>query len=109
MLDTIREYAAVRLDDAGETDVLDRRFRWYTVRETVRLAMIGMARVPAPWSARVDAIHQFEWEYANLRQVLAVPSTTATLNPDCGSARRCVRCGSSRAPSPRARAGLTSS
>jgi predicted ATPase/DNA-binding CsgD family transcriptional regulator len=70
MLDTIREYAAVRLADAGEADVLHRRFRWYSVRETERLAMIGMARVPAPWSARVDAIHQFEWEYANLRQVL---------------------------------------
>jgi predicted ATPase/DNA-binding CsgD family transcriptional regulator len=70
MLDTIREYAAERLAEAGETDVLHRRFRWYTVRETERLAMIGMARVPAPWSARVDAIHQFEWEYANLRLVL---------------------------------------
>jgi predicted ATPase/DNA-binding CsgD family transcriptional regulator len=71
MLDTIREYAAVRLADAGETDVLHRRFRWYTVRETERLSMIGMARVPARWSARVNAIHQFEWEYANLRQVLS--------------------------------------
>ena len=47
MLDTIREYAAVRLADAGETDVLHRRFRWYTVRETERLSMIGMARVSA--------------------------------------------------------------
>ncbi|HEX9624020.1 MAG TPA: tetratricopeptide repeat protein [Streptosporangiaceae bacterium] len=70
MLDTIREYAAVRLADAGETDVLHRRFRRHAVGETERLAMIGMARVVAPWSARVDAIHRFEAESANLRRVL---------------------------------------
>jgi predicted ATPase/DNA-binding NarL/FixJ family response regulator len=70
MLDTIREYAAVRLAEAGATDALHRRFRRFTVRETEDLAMIGMARVPAPWSSRVDAIQRFEAETANLRQVL---------------------------------------
>ncbi|HET7013573.1 MAG TPA: tetratricopeptide repeat protein [Streptosporangiaceae bacterium] len=70
MLDTIREYAAARLAEAGEADALHRRFRLFTVRETEDLAMIGMARVPAPWSSRVDAIQRFETESANLRQVL---------------------------------------
>jgi tetratricopeptide (TPR) repeat protein len=70
MLDTIREYAAARLAEAGETDVLHRRLRWYAVRETEELALIGMARVPAPWSARVDSIHRFEAETPNRRQVL---------------------------------------
>jgi predicted ATPase/DNA-binding CsgD family transcriptional regulator len=71
MLDTIREYAAVRLAEAGEADALHRRFRRFAVRETERLAMIGMARIPAPWSSRVHAIHRFETDNANLRQVLA--------------------------------------
>ncbi|HYK33241.1 MAG TPA: tetratricopeptide repeat protein [Streptosporangiaceae bacterium] len=70
MLDTIREYATARLAEAGETELMHRRFRAFTVAETEALAMIGMARVEAPWSARVDAIMRFDAENANLRQVL---------------------------------------
>ena len=47
MLDTIREYAAAQLDEAGETERLRARFRDYAVREVEHLALIGMAIVPA--------------------------------------------------------------
>src|SRR5580658_1958261 len=70
MLDTIREYAAARLAEAGESGELQARFRGYTVRVTEEQAMIGMARVAATWSARVEVIHRFGAETANLRQVL---------------------------------------
>jgi predicted ATPase/DNA-binding CsgD family transcriptional regulator len=70
MLDTIRQYAAEQLELAGETELLAASFAAYAVREVEELAAIGMAQVPAPWSARVDAIHRFEADNANLRQVL---------------------------------------
>ena len=70
MLDTIREYAAAQLDEAGETERLRARFRDYAVREVEQLALIGMAIVPASWSARVGTFRRFEDETANLRQVL---------------------------------------
>ncbi len=70
MLDTIRQYAAEQLDQAGEADELALRFRRYAVSETEELSKIGMARVQAPWSVRVDAIHRFEADNSNLRLVL---------------------------------------
>ena len=70
MLDTIREYAAARLAKAGETNLMLRRFRAYTVAETEDLSMMGMAQVRASWSARVDALTRFDAEIANVRLVL---------------------------------------
>ena len=70
MLDTIREYATARLAEAGETELMHRRFRGYTVAETENLSMMGMAQVSASWSARVDALMRFDAENANVRQVL---------------------------------------
>jgi predicted ATPase/DNA-binding CsgD family transcriptional regulator/tetratricopeptide (TPR) repeat protein len=70
MLNTIREYAAARLAEAGETELMHRRFRAYTVAETENLSMIGMAQVSASWSARVDALTRFGAEIPNVRQVL---------------------------------------
>jgi predicted ATPase/DNA-binding CsgD family transcriptional regulator len=71
LLETVREYAAGWLALAGETAVMERRRREYTVRETERAAAIGMALEPAPWSARVDAFRRFEVEAPNLSEVLA--------------------------------------
>ena len=71
MLDTIREYAAAQLDEAGETERLRASFRDYAVREVEQLALIGMAIVPAPWSVRVETFRRFEEETANLRQLLS--------------------------------------
>jgi predicted ATPase/DNA-binding CsgD family transcriptional regulator len=70
MLDTIRQYAAARLNEAGESAIMHDRFRDYAVRETEELALVGMARVSATWAARVETIHRFEVDNANLRQVL---------------------------------------
>jgi predicted ATPase/DNA-binding CsgD family transcriptional regulator len=70
MLETVREYAAGCLSAAGEEAEFRRRRRQYTVREAERLAEVGMARVPAPWSARVDVFRRFDAESANLREVL---------------------------------------
>ena len=70
MLDTIREYAASRLAEAGETEMMRRRLRDYTLHEVEQLHRVGMALIPAPWSARVDVFRRFDAEADNLRQVL---------------------------------------
>jgi predicted ATPase/DNA-binding CsgD family transcriptional regulator len=71
MLDTIREYAAARLAEAGETEMMRRRLRDYALRETDRLMQMGMAQVPAPWSATVETFDRFDDDVDNLRQVLS--------------------------------------
>jgi predicted ATPase/DNA-binding NarL/FixJ family response regulator len=70
MLDTIREYAASRLAEAGEAAMMQRRLRDYSLREVEHLSRIGMAEIAAPWSARVEVFRRFDAETANLRQVL---------------------------------------
>jgi predicted ATPase/DNA-binding NarL/FixJ family response regulator len=70
MLDTIREYAAERLDAAGGTAQVRARFREYAVREVEELARIGMAIVRATWADRVETFRRFAEETSNLRQVL---------------------------------------
>jgi predicted ATPase/DNA-binding CsgD family transcriptional regulator len=70
MLETVREYAGGLLELAGEAAPVVRRRREYTLRECERLAAIGMALVPAPWSARVDLFRRVDLEMPNLREVL---------------------------------------
>jgi predicted ATPase/DNA-binding NarL/FixJ family response regulator len=71
MLDTIREYAAARLAEAGETEMLRRRLRDYALCETERLMQMGMAQIRAPWSATVETFDRFDDDVGNLRQVLS--------------------------------------
>jgi predicted ATPase/DNA-binding NarL/FixJ family response regulator len=71
MLDTIREYAASRLDEAGETALMRRRLRDYSLREVEYLHRVGMALIPAPWSATVETFRRFDVEAGNLQQVLS--------------------------------------
>jgi len=71
MLDTIREYAAERLADAGEADPFQRRLRDYSLRTAEQNGAIGMARVPASWSARVDTFRRYDVEADNLARVLS--------------------------------------
>jgi predicted ATPase/DNA-binding NarL/FixJ family response regulator len=71
MLDTIREYAASRLADAGEAAMMRRRLRDYSLREVEHMHAIGMALIPAPWSASVETFRRFDVEAGNLRQVLS--------------------------------------
>jgi len=70
MLDTIRDYAAERLQDAGEVELLRGRFRAYTVREVEEAALLGMAITPGTWSDRVQTFRRFEIEGSNLTQAL---------------------------------------
>jgi predicted ATPase len=71
MLDTIREYAASRLAEAGEAAMMPGRLRDYTLHEVEHLMQVGMALIPAPWSARVDVFRRFDADADNLRQVLS--------------------------------------
>src|SRR5262249_54061136 len=70
LLETVREYGAERLALAGETAIMDRRRRDYSVRETERSVAIGMAMIPARWSERVESFRRFDVEAANLSEVL---------------------------------------
>jgi predicted ATPase/DNA-binding CsgD family transcriptional regulator len=70
MLDTIREYAALRLAQAGEAEVFRGRLRDYTLRTAELNQTVGMARIPAPWSARVDVFRRYDVDRGNVAQVL---------------------------------------
>jgi predicted ATPase/DNA-binding CsgD family transcriptional regulator len=71
MLDTIREYAAERLADAREAGPFQRRFRDYSLATAEHNGAIGMARVPASWPARVDALRRYDADAGNVAQVLS--------------------------------------
>jgi predicted ATPase/DNA-binding NarL/FixJ family response regulator len=70
LLETVREYARGWLEQTGEEELIERRKREYTLTETERASLIGMAKVTAPWSARVDVFRRIDLEAANLREVL---------------------------------------
>jgi predicted ATPase/DNA-binding NarL/FixJ family response regulator len=71
MLDTIREYAASRLLEAGEARMMRQRLCDYSLRETERLMRIGMGLIRAPWSTTVETFRRFDEENGNLRLVLS--------------------------------------
>jgi predicted ATPase/DNA-binding CsgD family transcriptional regulator len=70
LLDTIRDYAAARLAEAGESAEFELRLRDYTLATAEQSLAIGMARVQAPWSARVDVFRRYDVDAGNLWQVL---------------------------------------
>lgn len=70
MLETIREYSRSRLAESGEAELMAARLREYTQREVERLSLIGMAQIPAPWSASLEIFRRHDAENGNLRQVL---------------------------------------
>jgi len=70
MLDTIREYAASRLAEAGEAAMMHQRLRDYSVQETELLMRAGMALIRAPWSV-TETFRRFDADVGNLRQVLS--------------------------------------
>jgi predicted ATPase/DNA-binding CsgD family transcriptional regulator len=71
MLDTIREYAAGLLADAGESAACWLRLREYSLPTAERNLAVGMARIPASWPARVDTFRRYDVEAGNLAQVLS--------------------------------------
>jgi predicted ATPase/DNA-binding CsgD family transcriptional regulator len=70
MLDTIREYAAGLLAGAGEAGLFQVRLRDYSVRVAEHNGALGMARIPASWSARVDVLRRYDAEAGNVTHVL---------------------------------------
>jgi len=71
LLDTIREYAVGRLAGAAEAKTFQLRLRDYTVAVAERSLAIGLAWIPAPWSARVDVFRRYDAEVGNVWQVLS--------------------------------------
>jgi len=71
LLDSIREYAAARLAEAGETKTFQLRVRDYTVWVAERNLAIGLAWIEAPWSARVDVFRRYDAEIGNVWLVLS--------------------------------------
>jgi predicted ATPase/DNA-binding CsgD family transcriptional regulator len=70
MLDTIREYAALQLDQAGEAASFRGRLRDYAIRTAEHSQALGMARIAAPWPARVDVFRRYDVDAGNVTQVL---------------------------------------
>jgi predicted ATPase len=70
MLDTIREYAAARLADAGESAQLQLVLRDYLPLTAEQNLAVGMAQVPVPWSDRVDCSRRYIVDAENVSQVL---------------------------------------
>ncbi len=72
LLDTIREYAAARLESSGEQDT----FRQRHVRYMLALAedVVGQAflRGALPWAEQVSLYHRIAAEQANFRAALAL-------------------------------------
>src|SRR5215468_10657976 len=71
LLDSIREYAAGRLEEAGETKTFQLRLRDYTLGVAERNLAIGLAWIAAPWSARVDVFREYDAEIGNVWLVLS--------------------------------------
>ncbi len=70
MLDTVRDYAAGRLDRAGETTAVHRRLRDYAIPVGEYFLSIMMAQVPAHWSVRLQLFQRYRVDADNIRSVL---------------------------------------
>lgn len=70
MLDTIRDYAAGKLAQSGETAATRRRLRDYVLRVAESNFAVGMALAPASWQDRVDVFRRYDADASNVWQVL---------------------------------------
>jgi len=70
MLDTIREYAALRLAQADEAATFRSRFRDYAIRTSEDNLALGMARTKASWPDRVDVFRRYDVDAGNVIQIL---------------------------------------
>jgi predicted ATPase/DNA-binding NarL/FixJ family response regulator len=71
LLDTIREYAAGRLDASGEGPAMRLRHRDYLLRMTEAIVNQAFVRGDPPWPARVAMYNRVAVDRANLRAALA--------------------------------------
>lgn len=70
LLDTIREYASVRLAGSGEEEDLRRRHRDYLLHLVEDVSGQAFVRDVLPWPEQVLAYHRVAAEQANLRAAL---------------------------------------
>jgi predicted ATPase/DNA-binding CsgD family transcriptional regulator len=70
MLDTIREYAGLRLAQADEAAAFRGRFRDYAIRTSEHNLELGMARTEASWPERVDVFRRYDVDAGNVIQIL---------------------------------------
>jgi predicted ATPase len=70
MLDTIRDYAATRLAESGESARIQAALRDYVLRTAEESLAVGMAQVPVPWADRVDCSRRYIVNERNITQVL---------------------------------------
>jgi predicted ATPase/DNA-binding CsgD family transcriptional regulator len=70
MLDTIREYAALRLAQADEAATFRSGFRDYAIRTSEHNLALGMARIEASWPERVDVFRRYDVDAGNVIQIL---------------------------------------
>jgi predicted ATPase/DNA-binding NarL/FixJ family response regulator len=71
LLDSIREYAAACLAEAGESTAFRARLRDYLTTVAENNFAVGMALIPGPWSARVDVFRRYDVDVGNVWQVLS--------------------------------------
>jgi predicted ATPase/DNA-binding CsgD family transcriptional regulator len=93
MLDTIREYAAEKLELAGEKPEIQHRFRDHTLTVAERNFAVGMALVPAPWRDRVEVFHRYDVDAGNVWLVLGeclAEGDVATGLRICTAVRPCM-------------------
>jgi predicted ATPase/tetratricopeptide (TPR) repeat protein len=71
MLDTIREYAAARLSEAGESEACHGELRDYILRTAEDRLAVGMSGGAVPWQVRVDCSRRYDADAANVAEVLS--------------------------------------
>jgi predicted ATPase len=67
----IRDFAAARLAEAGETDLLGRRLRDYAAQRADYLVRIAQAKAPVSWAVQRDLFRDYAADARNLREALA--------------------------------------
>jgi predicted ATPase/DNA-binding CsgD family transcriptional regulator len=93
MLDTIRDYAAEKLEIAGEEPETQHRFRDHVLTVVERNFAVGMALVPAPWRDRVEVFHRYDVDASNVWLVLGAclaEGDVATGLRICTAVRPCM-------------------
>src|SRR5258708_27623741 len=81
LLDSIRQYAATYLADAGESVTFQLRLRDYALRTATDGLAGGMAHVRAPWSARVDVFRRHDVDAGTLWQGMSGGLAAAHTQP----------------------------
>ncbi|MGP8001569.1 MAG: LuxR C-terminal-related transcriptional regulator [Streptosporangiaceae bacterium] len=92
MLDSIRAYAAQRLADAGESAAIQLRLRDYALTVCEHAEAVGLAVIPAGWSAAVDVFRRYDVDSGNVRQVLGRCQATGDVESGlrlCTAVRPC--------------------